>query len=411
MELILPLALYLILCSGHLNRQCACGALVPISSPCIKGCTKLDRIFNEKSEKSPNRIAELIIKFTVLVSSKSPSISFHLPIRYGSPILYDGDHTECALLQFVQDLGRSYDAIRYAYPCDSITKTYHFNTERKYMMTVVPRKTGGYRLFVKGAPEVVLKKCQFYCGYGGKLIEFNSESKQKYMSEVVDPMTEEGLRVIAIAYRDFVQKYAKVNQSFILEQPDWDKEETIFSNLTLLAMMGIADPMRPEVPVAVARCRMAGIFVCLLTGENLKTAKLFATQCGIIKKRSDLIMEASEFNQSIRDSSGEVRQSLLDSLWPYLRVVARCSSMDKYHMVLGITNSLNAGESQVAAVLGDGLGDIPALEQSDVAFSKKCAQYSWHVPDTIKHYFINSVKNFVCLEYNYVFINVSLKSI
>ncbi|XP_049785993.1 plasma membrane calcium-transporting ATPase 4-like [Schistocerca cancellata] len=199
----------------------------------VKGCTKLDRIFNEKCEKSPNKIVELIIKFT-------------LPIRYGSPILYDGDHTECALLQFVQDLGRSYDAIRYAYPCDSITKTYHFNTERKYMMTVVPRKTGGYRLFVKGAPEVVLKKCQFYCGYGGKLIEFNSESKQKYMLEVVDPMTEEGLRVIAIAYRDFVQKYAKVNQSFILEQPDWDKEETIFSNLTLLAIVGIADPMRPE---------------------------------------------------------------------------------------------------------------------------------------------------------------------
>ena len=105
-------------------------------------------------------------------------------------------------------------------------------------------------------------------------------------------------------------------------------------------MVGIEDPVRPEVPDAIKKCQRAGIVVRMVTGDNINTARSIATKCGVIRPGSDgLILEGKEFNKMIRDEDGEVSQELLDKVWPRLRVLARSSPTDKYILVRGIINS------------------------------------------------------------------------
>ena len=190
------------------------------------------------------------------------------------------------------------------------------------------------------------------------------------VKDVIEPMASDGLRTIAIAYRDFVTAEAEINQVRCDIEPNWDEEDKIISNLTCLCIVGIEDPVRPEVPDAIRQCQRAGITVRMVTGDNINTARSIAMKCGIVQPGSDfLILEGKQFNQLIRDERGEVQQHLLDQVWPKLRVLARSSPSDKYTLVKGIIDSKLTDNREVVAVTGDGTNDGPALKKADVGFA------------------------------------------
>ena len=223
-----------------------------------------------------------------------------------------GNKTECGLLGFVQDLGEEYRAIRKRHPDSSFTKVFTFNSARKSMSTVIPLETGGYRIYTKGASEIILSKCAFILKDGGRPEKFSMPARDRCIKDVIEPMARDGLRTIAIAYRDFVPSKAEINQVHIEPgaMPNWDDEAKIVDNLTCVCIVGIEDPVRPEVPEAIRKCQRAGITVRMVTGDNINTARAIATKCGIIKPGDGyIVMEGKDFNRAIKDANDNVSMS------------------------------------------------------------------------------------------------------
>ncbi|XP_062975447.1 plasma membrane calcium-transporting ATPase 3 isoform X2 [Elgaria multicarinata webbii] len=271
-----------------------------------------------------------------------------------------GNKTECSLLGFVLSLRRDYQPVREQIPEEKLYKVYTFNSVRKSMSTVTCMPDGGYRLFSKGASEIVLKKCTNILSSNGELRVFRPRDRDEMVKKVIEPMACDGLRTICIAYRDFPAG----------KEPDWDNENDIVIDLTCIAVVGIEDPVRPEVPEAIRKCQRAGITVRMVTGDNINTARAIAAKCGIIQPGEDfLCLEGKEFNRRIRNEKGEIEQERLDKIWPKLRVLARSSPTDKHTLVKGIIDSTIGEQRQVVAVTGDGTNDGPALKKADVGFA------------------------------------------
>ncbi|XP_076757175.1 plasma membrane calcium-transporting ATPase 3 isoform X5 [Xylocopa sonorina] len=330
-------------------------------------CEKMSKTTPDFSD-IPSHVGNLIIQ---AISINSAYTSRIIPAQDPSELpLQVGNKTECALLGFVVALGMNYQTIRDDQPEETFTRVYTFNSVRKSMSTAIPRKGGGYRLFTKGASEIIMKKCAFIYGRDGHLEKFTREMQERLVKNVIEPMASDGLRTICIASRDFVPGKAEINQVHIDNEPNWDDEENIVNNLTCLCIVGIEDPVRPEVPDAIRKCQRAGITVRMVTGDNINTARSIAMKCGILKPNEDfLILEGKEFNRRIRDSNGEIQQHLLDKVWPKLRVLARSSPTDKYTLVKGIIDSKSSSSREVVAVTGDGTNDGPALKKADVGFA------------------------------------------
>ncbi|XP_060886327.1 plasma membrane calcium-transporting ATPase 1 isoform X3 [Labrus mixtus] len=272
-----------------------------------------------------------------------------------------GNKTECALLGFSKDLKRDYQAIRNEIPEEKLYKVYTFNSVRKSMSSVLKMADGSYRMFSKGASEILLKKCYKIQTANGESKVFRPRDRDDMVKKVIEPMASEGLRTICLAYRDF-----PVSEG----EPDWDNENDILSGLTCLCVVGIEDPVRPEVPDAIKKCQRAGITVRMVTGDNINTARAIATKCGILLPGDDFIcIEGKEFNRRIRNEKGEIEQERIDKIWPKLRVLARSSPTDKHTLVKGIIDSTVLEQRQVVAVTGDGTNDGPALKKADVGFA------------------------------------------
>ncbi|XP_043829983.1 plasma membrane calcium-transporting ATPase 3 isoform X7 [Dromiciops gliroides] len=271
-----------------------------------------------------------------------------------------GNKTECALLGFVLDLKQDFQPVRDQIPEQKLYKVYTFNSVRKSMSTVICMPDGGFRLFSKGASEILLKKCTNILNRNGELRSFRPRDRDEMVKKIIEPMACDGLRTICIAYRDFSAG----------QEPEWDNETEIVGELTCIAVVGIEDPVRPEVPEAIRKCQRAGITVRMVTGDNINTARAIAAKCGIIQPGEDfLCLEGKEFNRRIRNEKGEIEQDRLDKVWPKLRVLARSSPTDKHTLVKGIIDSTIGEQRQVVAVTGDGTNDGPALKKADVGFA------------------------------------------
>lgn len=188
----------------------------------------------------------------------------------------------------------------------------------------------------------------------------DKDRQDKLVKEVINPMTEDCLRAICIAYKD-LESNVDLNSM---------EEEAIVCDLTCLGVLGIEDPVRSEVPDAIRQCQAAGITVRMVTGDNLVTARAIASKCGILQPKDDfLTMTGRQFNESVRGKDGEVNQDLLDGVWPKLRVLARSKPKDKFTLVKGIIDSKMSSNREVVAVTGDGTNDAPALKVADVGFA------------------------------------------
>ncbi|XP_062056436.1 plasma membrane calcium-transporting ATPase 2 [Lepus europaeus] len=271
-----------------------------------------------------------------------------------------GNKTECGLLGFVLDLRQDYEPVRGQMPEEKLYKVYTFNSVRKSMSTVIKLPDGSFRMYSKGASEIVLKKCCRILNGAGEPRVFRPRDRDEMVKKVIEPMACDGLRTICVAYRDFPSS----------PEPDWDNENDILSELTCICVVGIEDPVRPEVPEAIRKCQRAGITVRMVTGDNINTARAIAIKCGIIHPGEDfLCLEGKEFNRRIRNEKGEIEQERIDKIWPKLRVLARSSPTDKHTLVKGIIDSTHTEQRQVVAVTGDGTNDGPALKKADVGFA------------------------------------------
>ncbi|XP_019588204.1 plasma membrane calcium-transporting ATPase 2 isoform X5 [Rhinolophus sinicus] len=271
-----------------------------------------------------------------------------------------GNKTECGLLGFVMDLKQDYEAVRSQMPEEKLYKVYTFNSVRKSMSTVIKLPDESFRMYSKGASEIVLKKCCKILTGAGEPRVFRPRDRDEMVKKVIEPMACDGLRTICVGYRDFPSS----------PEPDWDNENDILNDLTCICVVGIEDPVRPEVPEAIRKCQRAGITVRMVTGDNINTARAIAIKCGIIHPGEDfLCLEGKEFNRRIRNEKGEIEQERIDKIWPKLRVLARSSPTDKHTLVKGIIDSTHTEQRQVVAVTGDGTNDGPALKKADVGFA------------------------------------------
>ncbi|XP_065279219.1 plasma membrane calcium-transporting ATPase 3 isoform X9 [Emys orbicularis] len=304
------------------------------------------------------RILDLLVHAIAINSAYTTKIL--PPEKDGGLPRQVGNKTECALLGFLLELHRDYQPVRDQLPEEKLYKVYTFNSVRKSMSTVTRLPQGGFRVFSKGASEILLKKCSNILSSSGELRGFRPRDRDEMVKKVIEPMACEGLRTICLAFRDFAAG----------PEPDWENENDIVGELTCIAVVGIEDPVRPEVPEAIRKCQKAGITVRMVTGDNINTARAIAAKCGILQPGEDfLCLEGKEFNRRIRNEKGEIEQERLDKIWPKLRVLARSSPTDKHTLVKGIIDSTIGEQRQVVAVTGDGTNDGPALKKADVGFA------------------------------------------
>ncbi|KAI1411136.1 calcium-translocating P-type ATPase [Hypoxylon sp. FL1857] len=232
-----------------------------------------------------------------------------------------------------------------------------FDSGRKCMGVVVQLETGGARLYVKGASEIVLKKCSAILRDPTR--DTSTAPLTLDDSELIKGLIENyasrSLRTIGLVYRDF-ERWPPRNA----RRAEGDQNEVIFEdifkNMTFLGMVGIQDPLREGVPEAVKQCQRAGVIVRMVTGDNKLTAQAIAKECGILQQPDATVMEGPEFRNLSKLQQNEII--------PRLRVLARSSPEDKRILVRRLKDM-----GETVAVTGDGTNDAPALKLADVGFS------------------------------------------
>jgi P-type Ca2+ transporter type 2C len=265
-----------------------------------------------------------------------------------------GSKTETALLDFAQrcfGLGnlkaeRSQCKVIQHFPFDS----------GKKCMGVVIKKEKTYRLYIKGASEIVLGKCSHVLKEPTSNLDSTalSDDDRVRLRGVISSYASKSLRTIAMAYREF-QQWPPADARTMLDSSQHAEFEDVFHGLTWISVVGIQDPVRPGVPDAIIKCEKAGVRVIMVTGDNLETAKAIAKECGILKGNGK-IMQGPEFRR--------LSEQELESIIPKLCVLARSSPDDKKTLVNALQRNGN-----IVAVTGDGTNDAPALRTADVGFS------------------------------------------
>lgn len=266
------------------------------------------------------------------------------PSSSNEKVKYVGSPTECALLVWINKLNVDYDDLRKTGP--KSVRQFPFSSDRKRMSCVIPLDDGGYRLYAKGASEIILRRCTSFINENGETIELDEEKKEEYL-QLIESMASNGLRTLCMAYRDF--KVFDVSGEY-----DEDDEPPEMK-LTLIALVGIADPVREEVPNAVRTCQRAGITVRMVTGDNILTAKYIAKQCGIYTD-DGVALEGPEFARKTDEE--------LDAILPRLQILARSAPTDKERLV----NRLQLN-SELVSVTGDGANDVKALKKAHVGLA------------------------------------------
>jgi Ca2+ transporting ATPase len=274
-----------------------------------------------------------------------------------------GNKTELALLKWVEDMKADYRKFR-SDRAEFIREKieFPFSSQRKRMSAMV-NSAAGWSLFTKGASEIVLAQCSHMIDASGKATEITVSKRTEIESMIIKKYADDGLRTICIAYRPMPEAQTLLGGEI--------NPETVENNLIMIAITGIEDPVRPEVPRAIELCRRAGIDVRMVTGDNIATARSIARKCGILTAADTnlIAMEGPDFRAKVMNADGSLNQAEIDQIWPRLRVLARSSPTDKHTLVSGIMASTATAVRQVVAVTGDGTNDAPALKKADVGFA------------------------------------------
>lgn len=268
--------------------------------------------------------------------------------------VFIGSKTETALLSFIDD-HLAIGSISEERANAEIVQMVPFDSGRKCMAVVIKLANGKYRMLVKGASEILISKCTRIITDPTRAVADSpmTVDQMETLNSIVSNYASRSLRTIALLYRDFNEwpprGAASVEDK---KQADFDK---IFKDMVFLGVVGIQDPLRPGVADAVRDCQMAGVFVRMVTGDNIMTAKAIATECGIFTP-GGIAMEGPVFRK--------LSTKQLTQVIPRLQVLARSSPEDK-KLLVGFLKKLG----ETVAVTGDGTNDAPALKTADVGFS------------------------------------------
>lgn len=264
----------------------------------------------------------------------------------GKPI---GNPTESALLLWLDAQGKDYEELRKQV---NVLKQLPFSTERK-MMATLAEVDGEIYLFVKGAPEIVMKKC---------IIE---DRMQRQSVEELDEWQHKAMRTLAFAYKKIeasIMRTSRTSTAEVVALLD-------ANDLQLQAIAAIADPIRPDVPAAVQECRHAGIEVKVVTGDTAATALEIGKQIGVFEDEPENIgADGSLTSLDQQMITGEQWEALSDEeayeRAKDIRVMSRARPTDKQRLVAMLQK-----RGEVVAVTGDGTNDAPALHYAHVGLS------------------------------------------
>ena len=264
----------------------------------------------------------------------------------GKPI---GNPTESALLLWLDAQGKDYEELRKQV---NVLKQLPFSTERK-MMATLAEVDGETYLFVKGAPEIVMKKC---------IIE---DRMLRQTTEELDEWQHKAMRTLAFAYKKIeasIMRTSRTSTAEVVALLD-------ANDLQLQAIAAIADPIRPDVPAAVQECRHAGIEVKVVTGDTAATALEIGKQIGVFEDEPENIgADGSLTSLDQQMITGEQWEALSDEeayeRAKDIRVMSRARPTDKQRLVAMLQK-----RGEVVAVTGDGTNDAPALHYAHVGLS------------------------------------------
>lgn len=264
----------------------------------------------------------------------------------GKPI---GNPTESALLLWLDAQGKDYEELRKQV---NVLKQLPFSTERK-MMATLAEVDGETYLFVKGAPEIVMKKC---------IIE---DRMLRQSAEELDEWQHKAMRTLAFAYKKIetsIMRTSRTSTAEVVALLD-------ANDLQLQAIAAIADPIRPDVPAAVQECRHAGIEVKVVTGDTAATALEIGKQIGVFEDEPENIgADGSLTSLDQQMITGEQWEALSDDeayeRAKDIRVMSRARPTDKQRLVAMLQK-----RGEVVAVTGDGTNDAPALHYAHVGLS------------------------------------------
>ncbi len=246
-----------------------------------------------------------------------------------------GEPTECALVNYAEKIGKSKNTQKEKYvrigeiPFDSM---------RKMMSTVHKTENGEILQFTKGAPDEILKICTTAI-VNGKEVRLTDELKNDILKANKN-MADKALRVLAVATKR------------LPGVPDSYEANHLENDLCFIGMVGMIDPVRPEVKSAIDKCRLAGIRPIMITGDHKDTAVAIATELGIISDSSEAITGAE-----LDDISESEFEKLVDKYSVYARVQPEHK-----------TRIVNAWQKRgkVTAMTGDGVNDAPSIKNADI---------------------------------------------
>lgn len=247
----------------------------------------------------------------------------------------DGDPTEGALLVSAMKAGFQRSDLLAEF---TILKEFPFDSARKMMSMHVKDKQGRHFIVTKGAPDVILGKCESILW--GSRSQFLGTEMQNGVQDAINNLASKALRTIAIAF-----KPVQAN-TIILSEQEAEK------NLTFIGVQGMIDPPRPEVKAAVKECNAAGIKTVMITGDHVITAKAIAAELGILTRKSKILDGNALSGMSVDELEGVVED---------VSVFARVSPEHKLKIVNALQN-----RGHIVAMTGDGVNDAPAIKAADI---------------------------------------------
>ena len=257
--------------------------------------------------------------------------------RENGKIELTGEPTEKAIVSKALDEGQNKNEL---YNVMRRVKDIPFDSSRK-MMTTIHKMPNGYRVITKGAPDVLLKRCNKVYDNGN--VTTLDYSKTKLIENQNNKMADEALRVLAIAYLDIPSLPSRIDT------------ETVEKNLIFIGLIGMIDPPIEGVKEAVATCKKAGIKTVMITGDHIITAKAIAKDLGILRG-SDLAITGEELDK--------IPQAVLQRNIMNYSVFARVTPEHKVRIVKAYQST-----GAVVAMTGDGVNDAPALKNADIGIA------------------------------------------
>ena len=318
------------------NRMTVTQILVPDEEP----------VQPENINNDPNNKLSLILEAGVLCNNAT--------LNKNESETGSGDPLEVALLSAANKAGIDIKQLRNQY---NEYREEAFDPEVKMMATWNEIESQSYRIFAKGAPEAIIPHCSSI--YSENAIHSITEHDETHWLEINEQLAADGLRIIALAFRD-------------TDTTDGNP----YQDLTFLGLMALEDPPREDVKPAIANCKQAGIRVIMVTGDQEKTARYIAKSVGIIENETINIIQGHELPsvETLTDSNFNIKR-IAD-----VNIFARISPKQKLDLI-----SLYQKQGNVVAMTGDGVNDAPALKKADIgiAMGKRGTQVAKEAADMV----------------------------